>query len=413
MAAVEEGTRGSGEGLPGLVVPGLANVHSHAFHRALRARTESGAATFWQWRERMYEVASRLDPDSYLRLARGVYAEMALAGVTAVGEFHYVHHAPGGSPYENPNEMGEALMQAAAETGIRITLLDTCYLSGGFGEPLSDAQRRFGDVDAATWAERVARLKAAPAAKIGAAIHSVRAVPGDEIGTVASWARANEAPLHFHVSEQQAENDACIGATGATPIELLEANGALSPTSTAIHATHVTPGDIERLGSARTGVCLCPTTERSLADGVGPASALRGAGCSISVGSDSHAVVDLFEEARAIELDERLVSGERGRNDASELFAAVTSGGMRSLGWEAGAIAEGQICDLVSIDIDSPRMAGYSDESAAAWVVFGATAADVTHVVASGETIVSDGRHLAIEDVAHELVSTIAEVNQE
>src|SRR5690606_29270426 len=176
--------------LPGLVLPGLANAHSHAFHRALRGRTHGEGGTFWTWRKQMYDLAERLDPDSYFRLARAVYAEMALAGITCVGEFHYLHHAPGGRPYTDPNAMGHALIAAAAEAGIRITLLDALYLEGGFGEPLEGAQRRFGDGGLEAWANRVDKIEASSHAVVGAAVHSVRAVPAEAIEAFASTVRA-------------------------------------------------------------------------------------------------------------------------------------------------------------------------------------------------------------------------------
>ncbi|HET6729853.1 MAG TPA: amidohydrolase family protein, partial [Jiangellaceae bacterium] len=184
--------------LAGIVLPGFANAHSHAFHRALRGRAHADGGTFWTWRDHMYEIAGRLDPESYRELATAVYAEMALAGVTCVGEFHYVHHAPDGTPYEDPNAMGHALREAAGAAGIRLTLLDTCYLTGGIGEPLSAVQRRFGDDDAARWAERVAALQPGPTTRIGLAIHSVRAVPADQVATVV--AASSGRPLHVHLS---------------------------------------------------------------------------------------------------------------------------------------------------------------------------------------------------------------------
>src|ERR1035438_5175039 len=237
--------------LAGLTLPGLANAHSHAFHRALRGITEAGEGTFWTWRERMYQVAGRLSPDSYLDLARAVYAEMALAGVTCVGEFHYLHHAPGGTPYADPNVMGRALIQAAAEAGLRITLLDTCYLTGGLAPdgtamPLSPLQQRFTDGDARRWADRVTALGPdehgllAPHARAGVAIHSVRAVPPDQMHPVAEWSHHFGTPLHAHLSEQPAENEACLAAYGATPTRVLDAAGALGPRSTMVHATHLT-----------------------------------------------------------------------------------------------------------------------------------------------------------------------------
>ncbi|CAO0835500.1 5'-deoxyadenosine deaminase [Streptomyces microflavus] len=186
--------------LRGLTLPGLANTHSHAFHRALRATVQVGSGTFWTWRAAlMYRAASRLTPDSYFDLARATYAEMALAGITSVGEFHYLHHAPGGTPYDNPNAMGEALIAAAAEAGIRITLLDTAYLAAGFGEKPNRHQLRFSDTTADAWAERASLLKGDDHTLIGAAIHSVRAVPADQLATVAAWAEERSAPLHVHL----------------------------------------------------------------------------------------------------------------------------------------------------------------------------------------------------------------------
>ncbi len=293
--------------LDGLTLPGLANVHSHAFHRALRGRAQRGGGSFWTWREDMYALAARLDPDSYLRLARATFAEMALAGVTSVGEFHYLHHGADGRPYANPNELGEVMIAAAGEAGIRITLLDACYLRGGIGEPLNAVQRRFADADADAWAARAGELAAVgEGMRVGAAIHSVRAVDPESSAVVASWARERGAPLHAHVSEQPAENEACAAEYGATPTGVLAAAGALDERFAAVHATHVRPSDIDALGTAGCCCCLCPTTERDLADGIGPAGALAEAGTSLAVGSDSHAVIDLFEEARAVELDQRL-----------------------------------------------------------------------------------------------------------
>jgi formiminoglutamate deiminase len=396
--------------LRGLVLPGAANAHSHAFHRALRGRTESGTGTFWSWRETMYEVAARLDPERYLELARAVFAEMALAGITAVGEFHYLHHRPGGGPYDDPNAMQGALAQAAADAGIRITLLDTCYLQGGFGQPLDGVQQRFGDRDAEAWATRASARPPADHVRLGAAIHSVRAVDPDSIETVARWAEERSSPLHVHVSEQPRENEDCLEVTGRTPARLLGDRGALGPQTTAVHATHLSGDDVSLLGSARTTVCLCPTTERSLADGVGRASALRDAGSPLCVGTDSHALVDPFEEARAIELNERLVTGRRGLHRPEELLEAVTSSGMTALGWEAGRIAEGHRADLVSVDLESPRLAGAQERDLVAHVVFAASPADVTHVVCDGRLVVEEGQHMLVDDVAGELAEAIGKV---
>jgi formiminoglutamate deiminase len=388
-------------------MPGFANAHSHAFQRALRGRTQAaGEGSFWTWREQMYELAARLDPDSYLRLARATYAEMALAGITAVGEFHYLHHAPDGTPYEDPNAMGQALIDAAADAGIRLTLIDTCYLQGGIGQELAGPQKRFGDADADAWAARVDALAASNTVRIGAAIHSVRAVDPDSARTVAEWATAQSAPLHAHVSEQPAENEACIVAYSRTPTELLADVGALGERFTAVHATHLTADDVALLAGST--VCLCPTTERDLADGIGPARRLRDGGAALALGSDSHAVIDQFEEARAVELDERLATGVRGNHSAPDLLEAATAAGYRSIGWpDGGRIEAGALADLATVSLGSVRLAGTTPDSALESVVFAATAADVTHVVAGGNFIVRGGVHHRI-DVARELGASSA-----
>ncbi|MCU1655914.1 MAG: N-formimino-L-glutamate deiminase [Pseudonocardiales bacterium] len=378
--------------LDGLTLPGFANTHSHAFHRALRGRTHGDGGTFWTWRERMYAIAGRLDPDTYLALARATFAEMALAGVSVVGEFHYLHHSPGGVPYADPNAMGAAMLQAAAEAGIRITLLDTCYLSGGLGadgpRPLAPQQLRFGDGNAERWAARVAALAPAPHARVGAAVHSVRGVPRDQLPAVV--AAAHGRPLHVHLSEQPAENDQCLAAYGVTPTALLAEAGALGPLTTAVHATHLTAEDIAVLGSSATSISMCPTTERDLADGIGPARALKDAGAPITLGSDQHAVIDLFEEARALEMDERLASLQRGRFTPGELVTALTDHGHRSLGWsDAGRIAAGARADLTAVRLDTARTAGCRPDQA----VMAATAPDVHTVIVDGQVVVEDGRH--------------------
>ncbi|NWF29872.1 formimidoylglutamate deiminase [Streptomyces sp. PKU-EA00015] len=412
IAAVRTGVDAPPPGavvLRGLTVPGLANAHSHAFHRALRGTVQLGSGTFWTWREVMYQVASGLTPQTYFTLARAVYAEMALAGITAVGEFHYVHHAPGGTPYADRNAMGEALIAAAAEAGIRITLLDTAYLSSGFGEPPNRHQLRFSDGTADAWAERADALKDGEHVRIGAAIHSVRAVPAQQLSTVASWASARNAPLHVHLSEQTAENDACLAAHGVTPARLLADHGVLGPRTTGVHNTHLTDEDIALLGGTATGTCMCPTTERDLADGIGPAPALQAAGSPLSLGSDSHAVIDLFEEARAMELNERLRSRTRGHWTAAALLRAATADGHAALGWpDAGRLEQGALADFTTVTLDSVRTAGPVPRLGAETAVFAAGAADVRDVVVGGRRVVRDGSHVLVPDVGSALTEAVA-----
>ena len=379
------------EVLGGLVLPGLVDAHSHTFHRALRGRAAGG--DFWAWRSGMYALVDRLDPDRLAALAAAAFGELVLAGVTTVHEFHYLHR---------PDGMDDAVCEAARRAGIRLVLLDTCYLRAGFaGEALDPVQRRFSDGDVDRWAARAEKVAAGhPEVTVGAAIHSVRAVGPPDLGAVAGWARDRGVPLHLHLSEQPAENAACVAATGRTPAELCRDHGVLGPGTTAVHCTHVTPGDIALLGGSGTAACVCPTTERDLADGIGPAAALAAAGCPLRVGSDSHAVTDLFEEARAIEMGERLATGGRGIHAPAALLAAATAG---------GALRAGAPADLCALGLDGVRLAGADPDDPVPMVVAAATAADVTDVVVGGRHVVRGGAHLGM-DVATELRAAIAAV---
>lgn len=396
--------------LAGLTMPGLANTHSHVFHRAIRGHAQSGVADFWRWRDLMYRVAGNLDPDRLYRLALATYVEMALSGITAVGEFFYLHHRPDGSAYQDPNEMGRAVIRAANDAGIRITLLDTCYLQADMsGAPLAGAQVRFGDGTWQAWAERVDALADTDLFRVGAAIHSVRAVPPDAMASIAEYARGRNIPLHVHVSEQPAENQACLAAYRSTPAGLLSARGVLGPGTTAVHATHLTDQDIAALGGSRTAISMCCTTERDLADGVGPAVRLAAAGSPLCVGSDAHMVIDLWEEGRAIELDERLVSGTRGHLAAGDIARAISVDGAAAIGWPTAGIAVGGPADLVTVALDSVRTAGARSGDVLAHALFSATGSDVTTLIVNGRTVVRDRRHTAVTDPGDALQDAIAE----
>ncbi|MFI1916273.1 formimidoylglutamate deiminase [Nocardia sp. NPDC020380] len=399
IVAVTPGAEPGGAILPGMVLPGFANAHSHAFHRALRGRTHDDRGSFWTWRERMYAVAERLEPDSYYRLARAVYAEMVLAGYTSVAEFHYLHHPGRDLRYADPNEFSHALVAAAADAGIRLTLLDVCYLAGGFGQPTAGVQRRFDDGDADAWADRVESFQpAGDLVVVGAAVHSVRAVPAEQLPAVVHAAAGR--PLHIHLSEQPRENEECLATYGCTPTELLASAGAWTPHTVAVHATHLTPADIKTL--APSWVCLCPSTEADLADGIGPARRLADAGVRLCLGSDGQTVIDPWYETRALELHERLASGRRGRFDIGELFSAATA--HAASGWTGlGGLAPGQGADLVCVDPASPRTAGADS----AGILYAATAADVTDVMVAGRWIVRDRTHRTIDNVAHALATEI------
>jgi formiminoglutamate deiminase len=378
--------------LSGVTFPGFANGHSHAFHRVLRGRTHAEGGSFWTWRRQMYALAARLDPESYLALARAVFVEMGQAGYTVVGEFHYLHHDQRGRRYADPNAMGKALIQAATEAGVRLTLLDACYLAGGLTATghlrLDPVQTRFSDGDVDHWQDRVSQLSEAGQVRIGAAVHSVRAVPAEALSKISE--AAGERPLHVHLSEQPAENAATQAFYGRTPTELLDDHGLLGRRTTAVHATHLTDTDIKMLGGSQTSACFCPTTERDLADGIGPARRLASAGSPLTLGSDQQAVIDPFEEMRGLELHERLATGERGCFTPGALIMIGSEAGHRSLGWpEGGRIAEGTLADFVTVRADSVRTAGTRPDQ----IGFAATAADVDHVVVGGQVIVRDGQH--------------------
>ncbi len=374
--------------LRGWTIPGLANVHSHAFQRFLQGTTESGGGDFWEWRHQMYRAAENLEPARYFDAAREVFREMLEAGITAVGEFHYLH-AFG-------NKLGEELIRAAAREGIRITLLDACYLRGGMdGRPLEGVQQSFSDGDADRWAQRMDSLDAGleprtlagrDGVRIGAAIHSVRAVDPHSMRTVAEWARKRRAPLHIHLAEQPAEVEECLAVEGCTPTQLLDREGILGPDLTAVHAIHVDARDSFLLGANKVSVCACPTTERDLGDRVGPLRSLADDGSVLCVGSDSNAVIDILEEARGMELDQRRATGRRVLHQPEELFRAATIDGMRALGWEGGELKPGMLADFITIHQERfERRRGV----ALGYVIFGCSARDVTNVVVGGTTVVS------------------------
>jgi len=420
------------EVLRGLTIPGLVNCHSHAFHRALRAWTQSAGGDFWSWRTLMYRVAELIEPDSYVDLAAAVYAEMLLAGITTVGEFHYLHHDRHGRAYED-QAMEAAVVEAARVAGIRITVLDTCYLAagieasseagGGVGPtartrsaaPLQGAQRRFSDGSVDGWLDRLgaaSRSLSGPTVRFGAAVHSVRAVPRYALREIAGAVEPEGMVLHAHVSEQPAENAACERAYGLTPTQLLGEEALLGPAFTAVHATHLKAGDVALLGTSGSSVCMCPTTERDLADGIGPTVALRRAGVPLCLGSDSHAVIDILEEARAVELDERLASGRRGSHSPADLLEAATGNGSRSLGWDdIGRIEVGAQADMCSLDCSGVELAGTigpGGTNAASALVFAARAASVREVIVAGRTVASDGHHLGLGDVAKRMSEVIS-----
>lgn len=387
----------------GLALPGANNAHSHAFHRLLRGRTHAGGGTFWTWRTVMYKAAAQLTPDNYYTLATAVFAEMLTAGYTSVAEFHYVHHQPNSTPYPD-HQMELALARAAQRVGIRLLLLDTCYLRGGLGTELSPEQARFGDGSIGGFMDRHAdlgRVLAATPTTLGAAIHSVRAVAREDLPAFADL----PGPLHVHLSEQPAENQACLDMYGLTPTQLLAQAGVLTDRLAAVHATHVTPQDIDLLGQARAAVVMCPTTEADLADGIGPARQLADAGAVIALGSDQHVALDPLLEVRALEAGERLGSGARGRFTPTELVTALTGGGAYAMGlpWPTQSqptqlaqtgnhTQQLPWADFCVVDTGSVRTVGSVGEQA----LLAGTASDVTYVIVAGQVRAQAGRHMTL-----------------
>jgi formiminoglutamate deiminase len=388
IAAVEEGAEArEGDRRLRLVVPGFVNAHSHAFHRGLRGRTHDEGGDFWRWRDAMYRLADALTPESYGDLALAVFREMVEAGWTAVGEFHYVHHRPDGRPYDPPHAMELALAAAAREAGIRLVLLDTCYLAADVdGRALEPEQRRFGDGDAEGWLARWHALRKAvgddPLVTVGAAVHSVRAVPLPAVERIVG-ALPPGTPLHLHVAEQPRETAAFLAVHGETPVAALGRLGVLAARTTLVHGTHLSAEDVARVGAARATVVLCPTTEADLGDGIGPARVLTDSGARIALGSDGQAVIDPLLEIRGLEAGERLSSGRRGRFTPAELLAAATVNGSTSLGLPPNRFRVGDPADLVELDPDSSRTRGAEP----AQLILTATAADVRTTVVAGREV--------------------------
>jgi len=390
------------------MLPGMINVHSHSFQRVIRGRTEHRTATqhdtFWTWRESMYHAANLLSPDAIYHAARMAFLEMLLAGITTVGEFHYLHHAPGGIPYEDRNLLAFQILRAADEVGIRMALLRTAYVRAGWQKSSDPRQARFITANVDDFLADTDHLRAAipdicrpGRAWVGVAQHSVRAVPLDYLHKVATYARDYDLPLHMHVSEQPAEVEACLGEYALRPFELLHKQGVLDSRFTGVHAIHITSDEIGYLAKAGATVCACPTTERNLGDGIVPADALYAAGVGICFGSDSNVQIDSLEDARSLEYHLRLKLLKRvvlARDSlASRLFASATDTGAVSLGAPGGCLEVDRQADFFTVDLDDPSIAGAEPESLLNHIVFSLERTAIRDVCIGGELAISDGRH--------------------
>jgi len=384
---VEVGPAKEGVRLPGrALAPGFVNDHSHAFQRGLRGAVERIEPShplddFWTWRERMYALANELTPDSIHEVSRRCYEEMLFAGYTSVTEFHYVHHRPDGVPYQDPNALAKAVARAAEDTGIRLLLLPVAYARGGLP--------RFRDPSAQAFLERVDTLvewsEGRSLVGAGVAAHSVRAVPRGWLEEIGEYARRNSLPLHIHADEQPREIEECQAEHGMRPIELLAQTGILGTRATIIHATHASGKELDLLPEHGASVCACPTTEGNLGDGFLPAEAILERGIHLSIGSDSHARIDPFEELRELETNARRLSGRRNVLVTEDETSPAPY--LLRAGWRSAGIEPGNPADLIEIDLSHPALADVDVRDLPSALVFGAGSGVVVGTWVAGQNL--------------------------
>ncbi|WP_159016344.1 formimidoylglutamate deiminase [Cognatiluteimonas profundi] len=378
-------------------VPGIANLHSHAFQRAMAGMAErqtDASDSFWTWRETMYRFAARFDPDTLHAVAAQLYVEMLEAGYTSVCEFHYLHHAPDGNAYADPAAMSQALVAAARDTGIRMTLLPVLYMSGGFdGRALGERQRRFGHaVDGFLALLELLRRQEGDMLRIGCALHSLRAVPADAMQAVIATLPA-QSPLHIHIAEQLGEVQDCLALRGARPVEWLLANADVDSRWTLVHATHLTDAEVAGIAGSGATVAICPTTEANLGDGLFPLRAYLDAGGAWGIGSDSQISVSPVEELRWLEYGQRLATHHRNiavRADSASVGETLLRDALAS-----GVNATGFVAtdDWITLDADAPQFAGMTPADAIDRWIFSGNRNLVRDVHVDGQQRVADGRH--------------------
>ncbi len=401
-----------------IVIPALASTHSHAFQRAMAGLCEqqlNPKDTFWTWRETMYRFANAINPDDLQAIAAQLYVEMLKAGFAQVGEFHYVHHQPGGQPYDNIAQMADSVVSAAEISGIGVTLLPVLYATAGFdAATLSEQQSRFGNSEA-QFLELHARIqertKATPNTRCGAAMHSLRAVPPDMLRSITDELRQQdgEAPIHIHISEQLAEVTACEEARGARPVQWLANNLDLDKSWCLVHATHINDEEINQITQSGASVSLCPTTEANLGDGLFPLQEFLRSGGKFSVGSDSNVSVSPVEELRLLEYGQRL--NGQVRNVAADattpstgeaLLQGASVGGASGLGQAASGLSVGARADLLVLDTEHPALCGSPQEFLIdSWLFAGNTNA-VSDVMSAGVWQIEAGKHENEEAIANE-----------
>jgi formimidoylglutamate deiminase len=401
--------------MPGrALLPGMVDIHSHSFQRALRGKAESrrrAGPDFWSWRNIMYKCALTLRPEEIYDVARMAFLEMTLAGITTVGEFHYLHRTFEGTLYDDRNFLAKQVIRAAESIGIRIALLRCAYVRAGFELPTDPGQIRFIEPDVDRFlrdSEMLSREIAAMPTTVsfGLAPHSVRAVPREYLKEVSDWAHSYAVPLHMHVAEQPAEIDACIAEYGVTPFHLLDQLGLLTSDFTAIHAIHLHPGEIERMARAGITVGACPTTERNLGDGILRADELIDAGVSIAFGTDSHTQTDALENVRELESNLRLLrlqravlDGRKGESLPALLFDFATQTGARSLHVETGLLKPGKPADFFAVDLSDCSIAGSLPEELLTNIVFSMSRSAVSEVVINGRLVIDQKRHAMQDDI--------------
>jgi formimidoylglutamate deiminase len=404
------------------LLPGFVNAHSHTFQRLIRGKSESRVTSgrdFWSWRGTMYHAAAQLDHQDVYDVARMAFLEMLLSGTTTVGEFHYLHNAPGGRPYDDPNLLSRQVIAAAQSVGIRIVLLRSAYLRSGYELQQDPGQIRFFE-SASRFLDNMESLRKdypadSPDVRFGVAPHSLRAVPLGELKEIAAWTREQKLPLHMHVAEQIGENEACLREYGLTPVALLGRENLLAPDFTAVHAIHVTPDEIQLLARANATVCSCPTTERNLGDGVIVADQVMREGIRIAFGSDSQAQIDPLEDARELEYHLRLERQQRAILDqireqtlASRLFDCATIHGAQALGVPAGELNAGSSADFFTVDLDDVSIAGNSGNDLLPLAVFSLSRSAIRDVAVNGRWVVRDQRH----PLQEEIISRFKEVHR-
>lgn len=393
-------------------LPGMPNLHSHAFQRAMAGLAEkqtNPSDSFWTWRETMYAFASRIGPEDLRAIATQLYVEMLKAGYTHVCEFHYLHHQPDGRPYADPAEMSLALIQAAHDAGIGMTLLPALYMTGGFdGRALSERQRRFGlDVEGyLSLLQQLSKVENATL-RVGVALHSLRAVPERAMREVLAAEITRTMPIHIHIAEQIGEVQDCLALRSTTPVEWLLDSMPVDARWCLVHATHMTAQETQRLARSGAVAGLCPTTEANLGDGLFPLKTYLGENGVLGIGSDSHISVSPVEELRWLEYGQRLATRHRNiavsaanHSVGETLYAAALRGGAQAAGVDIGRAEAGACADLIVLDETSPQLAGRDEISLIDTFLFAGNTNLVRHVMANGEWVVRDFRHRDEERIA-------------